>query len=118
MHSHARASTYHHHCHRHRQRCRDVVQDTGQLCVLGEGADATRRARHFLEDWATGHFVQLSQPQGGLLAWLRCEATALLKQATYLYSLAVEASRCISTQPQAYCARVKSTDVHAAPCPS
>ncbi|KAF6266373.1 hypothetical protein COO60DRAFT_1697360 [Scenedesmus sp. NREL 46B-D3] len=46
-------------------------QDTGQLCRVGEGADATRLAHHYLEDWNTGEFFMLSAPRSGCLAWLR-----------------------------------------------
>lgn len=49
------------------------MQDTGQLCRVGEGADATRLAHHYLEDWNTGEFFMLAAPRSGCMAWLRCE---------------------------------------------
>lgn len=44
------------------------LQDTGQLVRVGEGADTTRLARHYVEDWNTGEFFQLAEPSS---AW-RC----------------------------------------------
>jgi hypothetical protein len=50
-----------------------LMQDTGQLCRTGEGAETTRLGRHYLEDCHTGEFFQLAQqPTSGLWAWIRC----------------------------------------------
>lgn len=49
-----------------------TLQDTGQLCRTGEGAETTRVGRHYLEDCHTGEFFQLAQqPTSGCWAWLR-----------------------------------------------
>eukprot|EP00879_Flechtneria_rotunda_P014974 GHRR01015644.1.p1 GENE.GHRR01015644.1~~GHRR01015644.1.p1 ORF type:complete len:535 (+),score=185.66 GHRR01015644.1:276-1880(+) len=45
--------------------------DTGQLVRYGQGVDATRLARHYIEDWNTGEFFQLAQPDSGCFSWLR-----------------------------------------------
>ncbi|WIA15492.1 hypothetical protein OEZ85_002130 [Tetradesmus obliquus] len=53
-----------------------IYIDTGQLCRVGEGADATRLAHHYLEDWNTGEFFMLAAPRSGCMAWLRRKPAA------------------------------------------
>jgi hypothetical protein len=49
-----------------------LLQDTGQLCRTGEGAETTRLGRHYLEDCHTGEFFQLAQqPASRWWAWMR-----------------------------------------------
>lgn len=48
-----------------------ALQDTGQLSRVGEGADTTRVAHHYLEDWNTGDFFMMAEPSTGCLGWLR-----------------------------------------------
>lgn len=53
--------------------CLLLLQDTGQLCRTGEGAETTRLGRHYVEDCHTGEFFQLAQqPTSGWWAWIRC----------------------------------------------